>query len=159
MNEYEEQQRQLVKELKEIQNVDGRNEFSDNAQIRDNFELFMNNAVPVCGCGDPDKSLAAILSALDICALRDFTKRDALMKEIFNVESVYQDGLVQLLFGVLDDKGFIEHGGGINSSWLTDAGKIFREMLRLHLTDLSIDQILAKEYIIDIDALLAKEEN
>jgi hypothetical protein len=155
--EYEDNQARLVELLKITQSLTGRHEFATYYSRREAFESFLYgpDGLPNCGCGDPDDTLQAFLEALDYCALKDNDERTALLKEKFGVENVTEDRLVQLVFYVLDNKGFIEHNYSIGGSYLTDAGKALRAILTMYFNEPDTEQIAKGEFNIDFDAALA----
>lgn len=95
------------------------------------------------------------MEALDYCALKDNDERDAYLQEKFGVEHVSGDRLVQLVFYVLDDKGYIEHDFSIGGSYLTDAGKVLHAIFKMYFNEPTINQIADKKFGIDFDAALA----
>lgn len=158
-NHYAENQKRLVEILKETQSYKSDDPFDTHYERKAAFEVFLlgPDSIPNCGCGEPDNTLLKVLDALNLCALKGTEERKAFTREKFDVEYVSDDGLVQLLFYVLDDKQFIQHGGGVGYSWLTDAGKVFRALLNLHLNEPDAEQQFNWEFDIDFDAVLAAD--
>jgi hypothetical protein len=157
MTTYAENQAQLIELMKATQSFKDDDPFDTHFERKAAVEEFLHSSVsiPNCGCGDPELTWQTALDALDFCAVKGLDERKAFLKEKFGVEYVSDAGLVQLLFYVLSDKAFIEHGGSVNGSWLTDAGKAFRALLHLHLNEPDAEQQLNWEFDIDFDALLA----
>lgn len=158
-NNYAENQKRLVEELKATQSFKNDDPFDTHYERKAAFEVFLlgPDSIPNCGCGEPDSTLFKVLDALNLCALEGTEARKTFTQEKFGVDYVSDDGLVQLLFYVLDDKGFIQHGGGVGYSWLTDAGKVFRALLNLHLNEPDAEQQFNWEFDIDFDAVLAAD--
>lgn len=158
-NNYQENQNQLVDIMKATQSFKDTDPFNTNYERRTAFEDFLSgpDSIPNCGCGDPDETLIKVLDALNLCAIKGTEEREIFTKEKFGVHHVTNDGLVQLLFYVLDDKGFIQHGGGVGYSWLSDAGKVFRALLNQYLNEPDVEQLLNWDFEIDFDAVLAAD--
>lgn len=158
-NLYTENQKRLVEVLKATQSFKNDDPFDTYYERNASFEAFTlgPEGIPNCGCGDPDKTLRVVLDALDLCAINGFSERATFIKEKFGVEYVSDNGLVQLLFYVLDEARFIQHGGGVGWSWLTDAGKVFRALLNQYLNEPDAEQLLNWEFNIDFDAVLAAD--
>jgi hypothetical protein len=156
----QENQKRLVNALRETQSFKNDDPFRTYYKRQEAFESFLysSDGLPNCGCGNPDDTLLAFMEALDYCALRDSDERKAFLLEKFGVEYVTDDRLVQLLFYVLDDKGYIEHNFSINGCFLSDAGKALRAILTMHLNEPSVEQISNNMFGIDFDAVLADGE-
>ena len=154
---YAENQKRLVDLLVATQSFKNDDPFDTYHERRASFEVFLysSDSVTNCGCGNPDKTLLLVMDALNLCAISGLEERKAFTQERFGVDYVTDNGLVQLLFYVLSDKEFIQHGGGVGYSWLTDAGKAFRVLLNQHLNELDWEQQLNWEFDIDFDAVLA----
>lgn len=110
-------------------------------------EVFTFNILGLCGCGCPDASRRDIRNYLRIVNLKrkDFSTFDdyykiyiARMKEYFNVESVYDNSLLQFMAYILDNKGFTEHGSSIGGAWITEKGKQYLSVLEI--LDLDSDE-------------------
>jgi hypothetical protein len=157
-NYYQENQKRLVDVMKATQSFKNDDPFDTNYERRTAFESFLlgPDSIPNCGCGDPDQTLIKVLDALDSC-VKVSEERRLFMREKFGVNYVSDDGLVQLLFYILDDKGFIRHGGGVSSSWLSDAGKVFRALLNQYLNEPDAEELLNWDFEIDFDAVLAAD--
>lgn len=151
MTSYQENQNRLIELMKETQSFKSDDPFDTHYERRMATEEFLYGpeSIPNCGCGSPEKTLQNALDALDYAALDGLSERTAFLQDKFGVGYTSDDGLVQLLFYVLTEKGYIQHGGGVNGSWLTDAGKIFRALLDYHLnepdSELDFEAILAAE--------------
>lgn len=154
---YEEEQKRLVEALKETQSYTEPDPFATYYGRREAFESFLYgpDGLPNCGCGSPDDTLQAFVEALDYCALKDKDERYAYLQEKFGVDYVTRDRLVQLVFYVLDDKGFIEHEYSIGGSYLTDAGKVLHAIFKMYFNEPTTKQIADKVFGIDFDAALA----
>jgi hypothetical protein len=77
--------------------------------------------IPVCGCGTPDecyKWLIEYLTDLDKHSWDKYSYDDDNWK------------LIQLINGMLEEKGFVEHGCTCRCSWLTDSGKKLLRILK-----------------------------
>lgn len=158
MTTYAEAQEELVQKLIATQSYKDNNPFSTYYKRREDFEefLFSSECLPCCGCGNPEATIKKALDALTYCSLNGLDERTSFLQEKFGVDYVSNDGLVQLLFYVLDDNGYIEHGGSVNGSWLTDAGKILKALMENHFNDeCDADQILNWDFDIDFKAIRA----
>lgn len=142
-----------MKETQSFKNDDPFDTYFHRRMAVEDF-LFEPQSLPNCGCGNPEKTLQSALDALDYCALDGLPERTAFLKEKFGAEYASDDGLVQLLFYVLTEQGYIQHGGSVNGSWLTDAGKIFRALLDFHLNEAESDQQLNWEFELDFEAII-----
>ena len=156
---YAENQKRLIEVMKATQFFKSDDPFYTNQERRTEVESFLlsPDGVPNCGCGDPDSTFRVVLDALNLCAIKGTEERKTYTQEKFGVDYVTNDGLVQLLFYVLEEKAFIQHGGGVGYSWLSDAGKVFRALLHLHLNEPDAEQQLNWEFDIDFDAVLAAD--
>lgn len=156
MTSYQEKQDRLIELMKETQSYKTDDPWDTSYERRRAVEDFLYgpDSITNCGCGSPEKTLQIVLDALDYCALEGLPERTAFLQEKFGVEYVSDNGLVQLLFYVLTDKDFTQHGGSVNGSWLTDAGKVFRALLNLHLNEPDTEQLLNWEFDIDFEAIL-----
>ena len=154
----EENQARLVEALKATQSYTAADPFATYYGRREEFESFLYgpDGLPNCGCGDPDDTLQAFVEALDFCSLKDNDERRAYLQEKFGVEYVSSDRLVQLLFYVLDDKGYIEHNYSIDGSYLTDAGKVLHAIFKMYFNEPTTEQIANKVFGIDFEAALAR---
>lgn len=159
MKTYRENQKRLVDVLKATQSFKDNDPFNTQYERRTAFESFLSSpdSIPNCGCGDPDETLVKVLDALNLCAIKGTEQRKDFTQEKFGVDYVTNDGLVQLLFYVLDDKEFIQHGGGVGYSWLSDAGKVFRALLNQYLNEPDAEQLLNWDFEIDFEAVLAAD--
>ena len=78
-----------------------------------------------CKCGSPEVAAAALLKALEMFPLHSNDGRERMERWLGDDE-----GLFYLLVGLLDEKGFIEHGTSIRGSWLTPKGEQVRDALK-----------------------------
>jgi hypothetical protein len=156
---YTENQKRLVETLKSTWSYKSDDPFDTYYERRTALESFLlsPDSTTNCGCGNPDETLKFVLTALDYCALDELDERKGFLQEKLGVEYVSDNGLVQLLFYVLNDKGYTQHGGGINGSWLTDAGKVFRALLKMYFNEPDADQMLNWEFDIDFNAIIAAD--
>lgn len=156
-NYYENNQKRIVDLLKETQSYKEADPFSTYHRRKEEFEMFLDgpDGLPNCGCGSPEETAQAFMEALDYCALKDQDERHAFLMDKFGVEYITDDRLVQLLFYVLDNKGYIEHNFSINGSFLSDAGKALRAVLTMYLNEPSTEQIANKVFGIDFASALA----
>lgn len=159
LNHYAENQKRLIEVMKGTQSFKNADPFDTHYERRAAVEAFLlgPDGVPNCGCGDPDRTLFKVLDALNLCTIDGLEERKTFTQEKFGVDYVTDDGLVQLLFYVLDDREFIQHGGGVGYSWLTDAGRVFRALLSMYLNEPDAEQLLNWEFDIDFDAVLAAD--
>lgn len=95
------------------------------------FRIHWTKALDFCGCGQPDQArhwMAKLLRALD---LRDGWIYSGQAGQIM-VEGGLADGPARYVFLYwLDQKGYIEHGGTVTGSWLTDKGRAMLPLLEL----------------------------
>jgi hypothetical protein len=154
---YAENKKRLVDLLIATQSFKNDDPFDTYHERRASFEVFLysSDSVTNCGCGNPDKTFLLVMDALNLCAIDGLEERKIFTQEKFGVDYVTDNGLVQLLFYVLHDKGFIQHGGSVGYSWLADAGKVFRALLDLFVNEPDSEQQLNWEFDIDFEAVLA----
>lgn len=109
--------------------------------------IYTFNILGLCGCGCLENSLIDIRNYLRIVGMKskDFPTFDAYyktyiarMKVYFDVESVYEDSLLQFMAYILDDKEFTEHGTSIGGAWITEKGKQYLSVLEM--LDLDSDE-------------------
>lgn len=158
-NNYQENQNRLIDIMTATQSFKDTDPFNTHYERRTAFEDFLSgpDSIPNCGCGDPSETLIKVLDALNLCAIKGIEERKTFTQEKFGLDYVTNDGLVQLLFYVLDEKEFIQHGGGVGYSWLSDSGKVFRALLDQYLNEPDSEQLLNWEFDIDFDAVLAAD--
>lgn len=78
--------------------------------------------LPMCGCGSPETAVALVHELLKLAPFYDHTH--AKIADLIGTPGAYY-----LVLGSLDEAGLIEHGGMIDSSWLTDKGQWFLRAL------------------------------
>lgn len=122
-------------------------DMTENIDVLDIVNFFAQDVLGLCVCGDTEityKVLKAILEAqetfhndLDSLANMSANERKYLMSanEMRNIElgnlcntSMENEnyyGLIQFVWYILDNKGFLEHGSSIGGAWLTEQGKMF----------------------------------
>jgi hypothetical protein len=83
--------------------------------------------IPFCGCGDPRAAIQAIKGILELFN-RDERGWD--WKEIEAWMKTMPDGIGYIVLYMLTEAQLMEHGGGVDGSWLTDEGKLVLKFLR-----------------------------
>jgi hypothetical protein len=78
-------------------------------------ESVLGDVLGFCGCGDPESALEYVAKILQAAKEKKIYER---WKELFNSE-----GQGYFVLYTLDNKGVIEHGTSVGSSWLTQKGK------------------------------------
>ena len=101
--------------------------------------VFYYDVLVFCGCGNPSKALDFVLYFLN-CFVDEQWKGTILLDR-FNLKECLK-GLkgfgdesdipcsVEFMLHYLDKLGLSDHGSSVHGSWLTDAGIMWREVLR-----------------------------
>lgn len=123
-------------------NYPGNEEYYDECTeelIEECEKFFYYEKLHWCGCGCPDaakKVVRDFLRIIDVIYKDEtsdwkftYESKKKLMKERFNVESVYDNELFLCLAYTMDAAGFTEHGSSIGSAWLSEEGKMFLYLL------------------------------
>ena len=90
------------------------------------FNYFNFYLLGLCGCGAPDNTIEVIRDYLNIVKVnheRNFNEGEKLLKEIFDVNNVCLDPVLQFMAYTLDDKELTDHGNNISGAWITDLGE------------------------------------
>lgn len=93
----------------------------------------------LCGCGDPEQVQEVIKKYLNV--VRDHfnekeeSNRDSIMKQTFEVEYVYDNSLLLFLAYVLDSYEFTNHGSSVGGAFITDLGRMYLDVLTIHLKE------------------------
>lgn len=69
-----------------------------------------DDAIGICGCGDPDAVRARVVELMEAMQARHW--------QIFSYDNLDR----MLVLTLLDKAGFLEHGSTIRCSWLTPLG-------------------------------------
>lgn len=77
----------------------------------------LRNELPLCGCGYPQQGAAFLYGLLKLFSEGHENRHQKI------ASLLPDDGLRMVVLGSIDEKGWIEHGGTIEGSWLTDEGK------------------------------------
>lgn len=89
----------------------------------------------LCGCGCPEKTIEVIRLVLSAQNEDEWDNKTLTLNNICNLD-VYSnknyDGLIQFVLYILDNHGFLEHGGSIGGAWLTKKGELFLELLNMN---------------------------
>ena len=88
----------------------------------------------LCGCGCPSYTFEVLRRILNIKSKDyDYDTTKKKYNELCNSDMDNQNyyGLIQFVWYVLDRKEYLEHGSGISSTWLTEKGKIYLDLLNM----------------------------
>lgn len=92
------------------------------------FAAFYYEILSFCGCGSPNSVCDLLLDFLE-CFTGDYDLIDRnLVNKLLSENSnhIWHDFMLYFL----DSKGITEHGTSIYGSWLTEEGKLYRELLK-----------------------------
>lgn len=95
----------------------------------DEQSLVLSGVLGFCGCGMPEEAAQYVRAILEHIDAGMRLPRDGYEKWAAHGETIGSKGALYFAYYVLDDKGFIEHGGAV-PGWLTEKGKRLLEMLR-----------------------------
>lgn len=101
------------------------------AEMQDEFEMMYHNELGMCGCGDPE----GVKSFLHKLLLAHKKYRDNEYSKELSEErlDVIRDSdpsvILEFIFHVLNEKGFVEHGGYVGNSWFTEKGERLIDLL------------------------------
>lgn len=116
--------------------------YSDFYKHMENWELtkelrdfFCGEIIGMCRCGIPEETYSTITSYLDLINKRtnkdlDFDKFSVELKKLFGCEYISDNGLLQFMAYILDDKGFTDHGSSINACCITNIGEMLLFVLK-----------------------------
>lgn len=93
-----------------------------------------NEGLRLCGCGSPEDASLFIYKVLLAQNKEDYDERKTAYSNIFNIspeENYTVNGAFQFILYVLNERGFLEHGTSVYSSWLTAKGKCYLSLLEL----------------------------
>lgn len=95
-------------------------------ESKSKFEIMYYDRLGMCGCGTPDEMADFLANLMEIQQKSKdkeltFDEREKARKELF--EKTDNDTIMDFVFHVLDENGFMEHGGYVGNGWLTDDGK------------------------------------
>lgn len=130
-------QQKIIGKLNETQAFVSDDEGYQRYMRRELFEGFLYGeyGLDFCGCGNQERSLEAVVRALEFAATVSNEDRSYVLVRTYGIRKVSDNALVQILFYLLTAKGFIEHDdeGCINDSELTEAGAVFLPLLKNYL--------------------------
>lgn len=102
--------------------------------------------IGLCGCGNPEFTYEVIRQILNIQSKRfdsaeTYKERQKHFSDLCNssMDNENYYGLIQFVLYILDDKGFLEHGGSIGGAWLSEKGTIYLDLLNVW-TELNIEE-------------------
>lgn len=78
----------------------------------------------LCGCGDPEESFDLVRNLL---ALAPYYQGPEVREEVASLCG--NEAAKHIVLSTLDRADLIEHGGGIDGSWLTDKGEWYLKAL------------------------------
>ena len=81
-----------------------------------------------CGCGMPEETLNGALEGLQLLNSKSEEYEETKRREI---EIFGSERSAYFFYYTMDGKGFLEHGGGVGASWLTQAGTVLRQILEI----------------------------
>ena len=88
-----------------------------------NAEEYLGHQFSFCGCGCPEKALLFMRDVFHTLDTKGGSTKE--WEERFKRQNEFwksiPDGLMYIIWYLLDDKGFTEHGGSV-PGWLTDKG-------------------------------------
>lgn len=87
-------------------------------------DLYLDD-LGMCGCGTP-RDVQKLLKDLLNNSIQTENRVEKAREIIKNTDP---DTIFEFIFHILEDKGFIEHGTSVYSSWLSDKGKTFLDLL------------------------------
>lgn len=105
----------------------------------ESLKFFIYEKLGICGCGSPEDTLLVIRDLLDIIyeySQLEFSennyeekwhKLNSLSGTLLNTNK--WNGILQFILYILDDRGFLEHGGSIGGAWLSAEGIMLRNLL------------------------------
>ncbi len=100
------------------------------------FNYFNFYLLGLCGCGAPDDTIKAVMDYLNIVKVnheRNFNEGRKLLKEIFDIDDVCSDPVLQFMAYILDDKELTDHGSNISGAWITDLGEALLWCFNIYL--------------------------
>lgn len=89
--------------------------------------FFNDDALGLCGCGNPEDAYNLVRDLLDHMHERGTWERFG--------ELIGTTGAVHVVLSRLERTGLTEHGGVVHGSWLTGKGKYVRAMMHRHAWD------------------------
>lgn len=107
----------------------------------ESLKFFIYEKLGICGCGSPEDTMLVIRDLLDIIfeySQLEFSEKsyeekwqklNSLSGSLLTTNN--WNGILQFIMYVLDDRGFLEHGGSIGSAWISAEGIMFRSLLHL----------------------------
>lgn len=107
----------------------------------ESFKFFIYEKLGICGCGSPEDTMLVIRDLLDIIfeySQLEFSEKNyeekrqklnSLSGSLLTTNN--WNGILQFIMYILDDRGFLEHGGSIGSAWISAEGIMLRYLLHL----------------------------
>lgn len=95
---------------------------------------YEEDGLGICGCGNPEDTHEVIRQILNIQS--DYDNYESVQKKFSDLcnsdmENDNYHGLIQFVLYILNNKGFLEHGGSVGGAWLTEKGKIYLDLLNM----------------------------
>lgn len=80
-----------------------------------------------CGCGAPALALKTVRDYLNVTSnmYDNYENRCKMRKQLFGVNTVYDNGLLLCLAYTLNAAELTEHGSSVGGAWLTEEGEMF----------------------------------
>lgn len=100
------------------------------------FDNMYHNDLGMCGCGRPEdiKSfLYKLLQNHKKLKNEEITHEEAVKNRREIIASEDPDTIYEFVFNVLNEAGFLEHGGSVYGSWFTEKGEKFIDLLGQNL--------------------------
>lgn len=107
----------------------------DDDERRLEYEKLLYNDLGMCGCGQPKKVEAMIISMLKVqkgyrenLKLNDKTAYLIAESKFTEILGTDKTEVLEFILHSFDRAGFLEHGGNVHGSWFTDKGNRFLEL-------------------------------
>lgn len=87
-----------------------------------------------CGCGSPEDASLFMYKVLSAQSKEDYEEKKIAYNEILNIsleDNCVVNGIFQFALYILNERGFLEHGTSVYSSWLTEKGECYLKLLEL----------------------------
>lgn len=97
----------------------------------------MNGELNWCGCGSNIEAIKFLREILRCFKREDWSESNKKLDKLLHVTD-NECGLYYSYLYMLDKTGYIEHGGSIGGSWLTQKGKDILEMIDLSDEELEL---------------------
>lgn len=116
-------------------------------EVLEHYLYDIKDGLNICGCGTPWDTAKIIYKVLKIQSKRnDWDNKIADINKLFANDFTKEQerniyGVYQFILYILDNKGFLEHGGGIGGAWLTQWGEDLLYVLEYCIENGYIDNL------------------